>query len=147
MQRIHMLSREKHVVDMKSSGKSSDRKKPTTELDKQRSQKLLRKYNERRVEEPELTQKIVAEDCGMSESTVSRMLSGDLAISAGAALQLARRLFCHPGEFHEDFIDFTAAESSQNAKALYQMEKLSEEDQALVRNFVSSLSEKNRDDR
>ena len=129
-----------------SNGDSSaGRKKPTTEVDKRRSLRFERKFNERRVEEPELNQKILAKDCGMSESTVSRMMSGDLAISAGAALILARRLFCHAGEFHEDFIDFTAAESWQNAKAFHQFEQLSDDDQETARRFLASLSNKNKE--
>lgn len=120
---------------------ANNRKMSISEVDKRRCERLLKKFNERRVVEPSLTQKVLAADCELHGSSVSRMLKGTLAISPQAALKFARRLFCHPGEFHDEFIDFTAAKSYQNVQAMEMFERLSEEDQKNVTNLLKSLSD------
>ena len=119
------------------------KKLPSTKADQIASERLKNKFLELKEKEPDVTQASFARDCGMKPPAVSRMMSGDIAISKDAAMVFARRLFCHPSEFHPDFVDFTAAESYWHAELYHHFESLSDEEQRSVAHIIDSLYRKN----
>lgn len=122
------------------------KKQPVTAQDKIRCERLKELFFELKEREKELTQKSFAGDCKITPSAFSRILSGDLAISHESALLFARRLGCHPGEFHDDFVDFTAHQSFELVKSFHQFEALAESDRETVRRVIDSLTAQNRKD-
>lgn len=121
------------------------KKLSTTTIDKTVSARLKALYDEAKEAEG-FTGIEFAKDIGISKSALSQALKGDMAISEGLALRLARRLRCHPVEFHPSFIGYDEDHSFRLNELFVKLQSLPKEERDLIEasilNYYRRFSER-----
>lgn len=95
--------------------------KPLTPEQKADAERLNARFKARKLEEPGLTQAVLADDLGFStQSAVSQYLRGEVPLNVEAAVKFADRLGCMVSDFSpamQQAIDRIASFSSANNSA------------------------------